>query len=146
MICPICNRDAQIITQAETPCECCKSIIYQNEELESSIIKSMVKFSTTNFIYGMISSILYLVVTIYSIYKNVDLVTIGLIQIITTGLVFLQQYIWYKSDEFKDFFDLLKALQSKRLKYYDWGSKIFITSLLFIALSEFGLLIVGLII
>jgi hypothetical protein len=146
MICPICNKNVQLEIQVETPCECCKSIIYQNEKSECFVIKPMVKFSTTNFVSGLLGSIVYLAFTVYLINKNVNLILIGLTQGIATGLVFLIQYTWYKSDEFQGFFDLLKALKGKRLRYYDWGSKFFIISLFAIAAIEFGLLITGLII
>nr|WP_321453158.1 hypothetical protein [uncultured Carboxylicivirga sp.] len=144
MICPICNRNVQVEKQVETRCECCKSIIYQNEKLESIIIRPLVKFSKTNFIYGLLTLVSYAIITDYFINKSSDLLLIGSIELMATVAVLIREIVWYKSDEFRGLRDLLKALKTKRLKYYDLGSKILLASLFVILATEIGLLVIGL--
>lgn len=129
MTCPICTKNVQLLPQTEMPCEFCKSIIYENKQLEVKVIKSKVSFDWNNFIFGIliIAGVIFTFLR-FKGYENTILI-LGLGYLLGPILGLLQHLIWYKSDNFKDFIDLHRALLNNRLKFYDYGSKIFVVSL-----------------
>jgi hypothetical protein len=146
MICPICNRDVQINPQTEMPCECCKSIIYEDETSVVKIIKSKVSFALDNFIFGILSLIGSILLVVFCKINDISFIILGLFFITGPLLGLLQHLLFYKSEvDLKNFIDLHRALIDKRLKYYDFGSRFFVYSLLIIQLSGICLLLLGLI-
>lgn len=143
MICPICRRNVQIEPQTETLCECCKSIIFEDDNLGARIIKPNMTFSWTNFTFGVFFIAVFIICIIFLVKEKIDILNIGIILFFPTVLGILQRHIWYKYEDLQSFYDLYKALIGKRLKYYDFGSKFLMITLVFIVSIEIGLIFFG---
>lgn len=145
MICPICNKKVQIEPLTEMPCECCKSIIYLDENLIAKIIESKVRFSKDKFIYGifvLLSAISYLIsIIVYKELNNFIAVIFSSITISSIGIDFK----YYKFDEYKSVFNLFNALKRGKLQYYDFGSRFYVYTVLSAISLGFCLFIFGLI-
>ncbi len=145
MICPICNQNVQVYPQTEMPCECCKSIIYEDENSEPRVIKSRVSFSLTNFIKGIFILFGFLLLCIFYLIGGISHTVTGFAMISILIMLVLQQLVFLRSVNFKSNTDLYNALIKGNLKYYDFGSKFLVIVIILIPLTGFGLILYDLI-
>ena len=145
MICPICNENVQIVPQKEMPCECCKSIIFQDENLNARVIESRVFFSTSNFISGLLFLFGIPITIAVFPFDGWNFLFLGLMFFVIPVLLILQQLIFLRSNIFQSSTDLYHAFRTGRLKYYDIGSKFLVYSVMFVPVFGIGIIIFGLI-
>jgi len=121
-------------------CYCCGSIIFLNPELNPYIVKNNIHFNLENLLFGIIFLIGMILSFFFLIRKSISYSVIGIIYFLTPFLGLFRNAFFETSYLLQEFMDLHRALISGRIKNYDFGSKFFVYSLIFI--QAFGILLI----
>lgn len=128
--CPICNQGRQSNATDVFDCSECGSTLLCDNDFLVIIKHNNVKLKISNLIG---SALIFLVIlgsfAFYNMISSDDLLLLGILFVIIHYVLFAS-LLMRDGTQFQGFVDLSKALISLRIKYYDWGSKIFILSIL----------------
>ena len=127
-------------------CNCCGGVISLDDKANPYISKNNVPLDRGHIVLGIISILGSIGYFIFIMRNELGLAFAGITYLIApiTGLI--HHELFYRSDRFfQDLGDLHRALISGRIKYYDFGSKFLVYSLLGIQLTGIFLILIEII-
>ena len=144
--CLICDRILPINKNGKGICTCCTSYIFLDENSVPYIEKNNTPFNRDNLLFGIITICGVIGSTLLFAFHYADLSTIGWIYFIMPFTGLLRYVVIQEGSDFQNFTDLHRAVISKRIKYYDFGSRFFIYSLFAIQITGILLIVTDIII
>jgi len=130
----VCKEHITTIRESEIECESCKSIIYSDENDNTEVIKSGLKFNFTYFILSLIFLGGGIFMILLKFVENFKILYTGLILTIIPITGILRDFHGYDS-----LWGIISALFEKRIVYYDSGSKY--ASYIYILIFSLGLIL-----